>query len=684
MDGTAAVGASTKYAREDHVHPTDTSREAVTNKTTVVLGASDSQYPTDKAVADFVNSSIATNTAHYISDDGDPFTSVADLEAYTGTVTNNDYAFVTGTDSEGNTYYDRYKATDDGSTITWSREYRLNNSSFTAAQWAAINSGITAALASAINTHINDSSIHLPSVLPISRGGTGADDRAEAEYNLLGSIADSDISDETTLDSRKIPLVNSSISSTNGVFRFLSFSIIWNWIKHKFGISSSGSSTKFLNEQGTWTTVTTPDMSGKADKVSGATAGDVATLDEYGNLVDSGKTLGKSVPANAVFTDTKVTQMKDDSGATAYPILMAGAADPDGDATTARYDSGVKLTPSTNTISANISGNAGSATVLANARSVHVNLESNTGANFNGSANIEPGVKGVLPQAFGGTGYNTVDTTPTENSNKMVVSGGVWNYSLPANLGILSGSSVNVNNDFDNCDRFVVLVTSDVRLRTYWLSKKSGRIIEFYNLNDYQISINVVIEIGQTVVFHRQGASDITWTNRGSTTSAQTLCQLSYKGYCKFYVTYDSTTGQFDIYQNSDFLYATGTLTSSMIGNVGTTGEINTDTNAEKDSKTDIIYHHDIICNNATGYYAVNIERLIIGQVYRFQFLTQDGYTYLYNNSSETVTIYTGDTFFRVAPGWNANIQASSSAVSSHTVSVVRTSATMIYVIWGY
>jgi hypothetical protein len=28
MDGTAAVGTSTKYAREDHVHPTDTSRAA--------------------------------------------------------------------------------------------------------------------------------------------------------------------------------------------------------------------------------------------------------------------------------------------------------------------------------------------------------------------------------------------------------------------------------------------------------------------------------------------------------------------------------------------------------------------------------------------------------------------------------------------------------------------------------
>ena len=58
MDGTSAVGVSTKYAREDHVHPTDTSREDIANKTTVVLGTSDSKYPTDKAVAEFVNSSI--------------------------------------------------------------------------------------------------------------------------------------------------------------------------------------------------------------------------------------------------------------------------------------------------------------------------------------------------------------------------------------------------------------------------------------------------------------------------------------------------------------------------------------------------------------------------------------------------------------------------------------------------
>lgn len=95
----------------------------------------------DKA---FVNSSVATNTANYISDNGQPFQSLAALESYSGTLTNNDYAFVVGTDADGNTTYTRYKY--NATTQQWAAEYVLNNSSFTAAQWAAISSGITALL----------------------------------------------------------------------------------------------------------------------------------------------------------------------------------------------------------------------------------------------------------------------------------------------------------------------------------------------------------------------------------------------------------------------------------------------------------------------------------------------------------------------------------------------------------
>lgn len=158
----------------------------------------------------FVNSSIATNTANFIG----TFESVSDLEAYSGTVTNNDYAFVVNqvvTDNGNdwatfndldaydkslltnmdyawvingsnfdlyrfdiveqdwelrvqntpkagislNTAYNRYKAVVSGNTVNWEYEYTLNNSSFTANQWAAINSGATSTNIGQITTNQN-------------------------------------------------------------------------------------------------------------------------------------------------------------------------------------------------------------------------------------------------------------------------------------------------------------------------------------------------------------------------------------------------------------------------------------------------------------------------------------------------------------------------------------------------
>ena len=55
-----------------------------------------------------------------------------------------------------------------------------------------------------------------------------------------------------------------------------------------------------------------------------------------------------------------------------------------------------------------ISGNAGSATKLATARTIRTNLGSTSTASFDGSANVTPGVTGTLPIANGGTGATTV------------------------------------------------------------------------------------------------------------------------------------------------------------------------------------------------------------------------------------------------------------------------------------
>lgn len=125
---------------------------AITDK--IPAEASSSNKLADKA---FVNSSIATNTANFIG----TFNSVAELEAYSGTLTNNDYAFVIVTDSAGNTAYDRYKYTTATTPASWEFEYELNNSSFTAAQWAAINSGATTTNIGQIATNTTTISNHI-------------------------------------------------------------------------------------------------------------------------------------------------------------------------------------------------------------------------------------------------------------------------------------------------------------------------------------------------------------------------------------------------------------------------------------------------------------------------------------------------------------------------------------------
>ena len=88
----------------------------------------DSEF-TDK---NFVNSSIATNTANFKG----TFNNESEFPTE---ATNNDYLFWNTVDENGNTIYKRYKYI--ASTSTWTYEYTLNNSSFTAAQWATINGG---------------------------------------------------------------------------------------------------------------------------------------------------------------------------------------------------------------------------------------------------------------------------------------------------------------------------------------------------------------------------------------------------------------------------------------------------------------------------------------------------------------------------------------------------------------
>lgn len=141
---TAQLNALNSGATVTNIGQITTNQNNIADiKSLIPLQASTSNQLADK---NFVNSSIATNTAYFIG----TFNSVAELEAYSGTLTNNDYAFVATTDSAGNTLYDRYKYNAD--TQQWIFEYELNNSSFTAQQWASINSGITSGDVTLIGT----------------------------------------------------------------------------------------------------------------------------------------------------------------------------------------------------------------------------------------------------------------------------------------------------------------------------------------------------------------------------------------------------------------------------------------------------------------------------------------------------------------------------------------------------
>lgn len=116
----------------------------------------------DNQLADkeFVNSSIATATATFRG----TFATLAALEATPAD--RNDYAFWQHKDADGNTCYDKY--TYDGS--AWKFEYRLNNSSFTADQWGAINSGITGTLVTKLSGIATGAQVNV--IETVKLGGT--------------------------------------------------------------------------------------------------------------------------------------------------------------------------------------------------------------------------------------------------------------------------------------------------------------------------------------------------------------------------------------------------------------------------------------------------------------------------------------------------------------------------------
>lgn len=158
------------------------------------------------ADVNFVNSSVETNTATFrgtynlVSQLSLTVSATqAQIAAVLNTTVlvkdNNDYAFVLIPTADATpteiSRVDRYKY--NGSTFAY--EWSLNNSSFTAAQWAALNSGITSGLVEKLN--LLPTSVQLNSLLDgkvdaVQGKGLSTNDYTDEEKNKLAGLSNYD------------------------------------------------------------------------------------------------------------------------------------------------------------------------------------------------------------------------------------------------------------------------------------------------------------------------------------------------------------------------------------------------------------------------------------------------------------------------------------------------------------
>lgn len=295
---------------------------------------------TDAASKKFVNSSISNNTAKFLGTyeaagtgakalgiaqaTVDAFTYVPDstMESTTAsaiatklsgqTVSNLDYVFVavnksTTTVPSTVDWFWRFKATVSGSTTTWEYEFTLNNSSFTQAQWNAINSGIEAS-----------------DVTKLDGIEPGAEVNVQADWNQTNTGADDYIKNKPELSVATTGSGNAvtaiAVDSTN---------------KHKLNVTKGST---FLTSHQTI----------KQDGITGA------TINRYGACSTAAATAAKTVSItsgtfptlNADANGTKITvNFANANTATSAPTLNVNSKGAKN-----IYYRGAQVTATTNTV----------------------------------------------------------------------------------------------------------------------------------------------------------------------------------------------------------------------------------------------------------------------------------------------------------------------------------------------
>ena len=200
------------------VQTTGQSTESVMSQKTVSdfipAQASPSNQLADK---DFVNSSVSTATATYQGS----YNLVSDLsltiQASHGQIEDALGTAISGADSNDYSYVqiptsdstpteiasvERYKFNG----TRWSFEYALNNSGFTAAQWAAVNSGITSGLVAKINALTSNPQSSIANLFGMDASGNFQNISTANLMSVLGVHIN--LGDLTNTDTNNIPVGN--------------------------------------------------------------------------------------------------------------------------------------------------------------------------------------------------------------------------------------------------------------------------------------------------------------------------------------------------------------------------------------------------------------------------------------------------------------------------------------------
>ena len=170
----AGQDIQTTYATKSEVTTGLTSKEDSANKAQTLIPSSTTNFPSSAATANFVNSSVATATANFLgnftlTDLGLTYPATdtqigAALDSHVWpagvTPTNNDYTYIEIQDPQTTGIDDSVERFKFNGT-NWAYEYTLNNSSFTAAEKSAIDSGIDSAKVAVYDAHVANSDIHV-------------------------------------------------------------------------------------------------------------------------------------------------------------------------------------------------------------------------------------------------------------------------------------------------------------------------------------------------------------------------------------------------------------------------------------------------------------------------------------------------------------------------------------------